>query len=167
MVASRPCLCVWAEEMGPVEIEPLLAELGGLGLRLHLAMPRARLGDPELAALTRRAADSGVETRAWLLLPREDGYWIGKHNAGLAKEAVLRLLRWQRSAGGPCVGGLSIDLEPPLQRTPSSAGSSAVVLGGRSACFAKASTPHVSTTPAASSTRLCGPRGPEASIDTR
>jgi hypothetical protein len=108
---------VWAEEMEPAEIEPLLAELGGLGVRLHLAMPAARLGDPELAALTRRAADSGVETRAWLLLKREDGYWIGKRNAGLGKEAVRALLRWQNSPGGPCFGGLSIDLEPPLRRT--------------------------------------------------
>jgi hypothetical protein len=86
---------VWAEEMEPAEIEPLLAELGALGLRLHLALPAARLGDPELAALTRRAADSGVETHAWLLLAAEDGYWIGKHSAGLGKEAVLALLRWQ------------------------------------------------------------------------
>jgi hypothetical protein len=80
-------------------------------------MPAAQLGDPELASLTRRAADSGVETHAWLLLPRADGYWIGKRNASLGKEAVLSLLRWRSSPGGPCFGGLSIDLEPPLWRT--------------------------------------------------
>jgi hypothetical protein len=108
---------VWAEEMEPRAIEPLLGELGALAVRLHLAIPTAQLGDPALAALTRRAADAGVDTRAWLLLPRGDGYWIGKRNASLGKEAVFRLLRWRSSPGGPCFGGLSIDLEPPLERS--------------------------------------------------
>jgi hypothetical protein len=108
---------VWAEDMGPAEIEPLLADLGTLGLRLYLALPAARVGDPEIARLTRQAADSGVETRAWILLADADGYWIGKHNARLGKEAVLALIRWQDMPGGPCFRGLSIDLEPSLLRT--------------------------------------------------
>lgn len=106
---------VWAELMSDDEVARALPDLAALGLHLGLALPVARLGDASFAALTRRATDLGVPVRAWLLLDREDGYWI--HEAGMARfaESVDELLRWRRSPSGPALQGLSVDLEPAYE----------------------------------------------------
>ncbi|MCC6215328.1 MAG: hypothetical protein IT376_10690 [Polyangiaceae bacterium] len=103
---------VWAELMGDDEVRDALPALAALGLRLQLALPAARLGDPELARLGRDAADQGVRIGAWLLLPREDGYWIHEGNVEAVDAAVRRLLAWRDSPGGLGFDTVSFDLEP-------------------------------------------------------
>lgn len=103
---------VWAELLSDAEIDAALPELSDLGARLGLAVPAERLGDVGLARLTRRAADLGVGVRAWLLLPRAQGYWIGEGNTEAFVEALGGLIRWRSQRGGPVLDGVSVDLEP-------------------------------------------------------
>lgn len=103
---------VWAELMADDELRDSLPALGALDLRLQLALPSARLGDPALARLSREAAGAGVRLGAWLLLPRADGYWIHEGNVAAADEAVRRLLAWRAEPGGLVCDTVSFDLEP-------------------------------------------------------
>jgi hypothetical protein len=105
-------LGVWAELLADRDVEAALPELARCGCRLGLSLGSARLGDPEIARLTRRAAELGVPVRAWLLLPRADGYWIGETNAERFVLALERLCEWRRRPGGPVFDAVSVDLEP-------------------------------------------------------
>ena len=108
-------LSLWAELMADDDVERALPELaqGGLGIGLHL--PAERVGDARFAALTRRAADRGVAVRAWPLLSREHGYWIGETNAAEAALLLESIVRWAARPGGPALAGVSLDLEPDFQ----------------------------------------------------
>ncbi|MCA9592925.1 MAG: hypothetical protein KC776_06425 [Myxococcales bacterium] len=106
---------LWSEFADDDTVRGALPELGRLGLRLHLALPAARLGDAGLAALTREAADHGVDVFAWLLLDRAHGYWVGETNAEQVREAVLDLLRWRSARDGVALRGVSFDLEPDFE----------------------------------------------------
>ena len=108
-------LSLWAELMADDDVERALPELaqGGLGIGLHL--PAERVGDARFAALTRRAADRGVAVRAWPLLSREHGYWIGESNAAEAALLLESIVRWAARPGGPALAGVSLDLEPDFQ----------------------------------------------------
>ena len=108
-------LGLWAELMDDKAVEAALPSLGRRGLRLGLALPSERLGDPSFAALTRRAADADVRVRAWPLLPRAQGYWIGEENAAQARQLVSAVVRWTQQPKGPALEGVSIDLEPAYE----------------------------------------------------
>ncbi len=103
---------VWAELLADGEIERALPSLAAVSARVGLALSAERIGDANVAALTRRAANSGVGMRAWLLLPRAHGYWVGESNAGEFVAALERLWRWIDERGGPAFDGVSVDLEP-------------------------------------------------------
>jgi hypothetical protein len=106
---------LWAEHVEDDWVAAALPDLARLGLRLGLALPSERVGDPSFARLTRTAADHGVPLRVWPLLPRELGYWIGEENAAQARELVGEIVRWRRSSGGPVFEGVSVDLEPAFE----------------------------------------------------
>jgi hypothetical protein len=106
---------VWAELLGDAEIEAALPELGRAGARIGLALPSVRIGDAAVAELTRAAREHGVSVRAWLLLPREQGYWIGESNAGAFAAAVGELVAWIGRPSGPAFDGISVDLEPAYE----------------------------------------------------
>ncbi len=106
---------VWAEFADDASIRAALPELGRHALTLHLALPARRIGDSDLAALTREASDLGVAMRAWLLLDREQGYWIGETNAEEARRAVEALIAWRAKPNGVALSGVSFDLEPAFE----------------------------------------------------
>jgi hypothetical protein len=103
---------VWAELMSDERIHTALPELAAAGARLHVALDVSRIGDDELAALTREASRRGVGTWLWPLLPKELGYWIGEANAEHAARALDDIRDWCSAPAGPAIQGVSIDLEP-------------------------------------------------------
>ena len=108
-------LGVWAELLSDAEVDAALPELSRVGSRIGLAVPAARIGEPSLAELVRRGAELGVSMRAWLLLPEQQGYWVGKTNVSAFSEALEALIHWRNVRGGPPFSGVSVDLEPAYQ----------------------------------------------------
>ncbi|HTM22648.1 MAG TPA: hypothetical protein VL172_19130 [Kofleriaceae bacterium] len=109
-------LAVWSEFLTDDEVRaaaPLLAEEQA---DLYLAMPEARLGDPELAALIEELAADGVGVRAWVLLDEADGYWPNEHNAAAMREAALAFADWRDQAALP-VDWIIFDMEMDIART--------------------------------------------------
>jgi hypothetical protein len=106
---------VWAELLSDAQIAEALPALSAAGSRIGLALPAVRLGDPAIAHLTRQARELGVSVRAWLLLSRADGYWIGETNAEQFVSALERLTSWCAEPGGPAFDGVSVDLEPAYE----------------------------------------------------
>lgn len=105
-------LGVWAELLDDAAIAAALPALSRCAARIGFALPAERIGDDAVAALTRSARDQGVPVRAWLLLPREQGYWIGESNVEHFVAALERLVAWCGAPGGPAFDGVSVDLEP-------------------------------------------------------
>lgn len=103
---------VWAELMSDARIRDSLPKLAAAGARLQLALDVSRIGDADLAELTRAATKLGVETWLWPLLPKELGYWIGESNVEHAERALEDILSWCSRPNGPAIRGVSIDLEP-------------------------------------------------------
>jgi hypothetical protein len=116
MSASPGGVGVWAEDTSLAQLTRALPALASARARLGLSVPEASLGDPKWAAFTRAAADRGVVVRAWPLLAKEHGYWLGTHHAEAARSAVAALLRWRSAVGGPVFDGVSFDLEPDYAR---------------------------------------------------
>lgn len=103
---------VWAELMSDDEVRATLPLLASTRSRLHLAVPAKRIGDEQLASLTREAVSVGVEVMAWPLLPMTDGYWISEDNVEATERAIDSLLRWRARPAGAAFDGVSFDLEP-------------------------------------------------------
>jgi hypothetical protein len=103
---------VWAELMSDERVFAALPDLAAAGARLQLALDISRIGDTALAKLTRDAAELGVDTWLWPLLPKELGYWIGESNVEHASRALDDIQSWRARPDGPAIQGVSIDLEP-------------------------------------------------------
>ncbi len=104
---------VYSEFLEPNAIEAVLPALAQRHIHLNLALPEARIGHAQVAALLRAAHQQKVRTRLWLLLSREQGYWPNESNAAAFRSAVLRLLAWIRSDDLP-VDAIVFDMEPAL-----------------------------------------------------
>lgn len=105
-------LSLWAELMDDAAVEAALPALAARGLGIGLSLPSSRLGDAELAKLTRKAQSAGVPTRLWPLLPKEHGYWIGESNVDETRDMMTALVAWRSRRGGPVFDAVSFDLEP-------------------------------------------------------
>ena len=81
--------------MSDAEVRAALPLLADEGADLYLAIPAARIGDAQLAALLRDAAAAGVGVRAWILLADEDGYWPNEHNVEAMRAATVAFLDWR------------------------------------------------------------------------
>lgn len=68
----------------------------------------------ERAEFVRRLNQYGVPVTAWLLLPHEQGYWLGLDNADLAKEFYASFKSWtsQENLTWRTIG---IDIEPDIR----------------------------------------------------
>jgi hypothetical protein len=65
----------------------------------------------ERAALVRRLNDAGVLVTAWLLLPKEQGYWFNADNAPQATACYTEFKAWTAKHGLRWVG-IGVDIEP-------------------------------------------------------
>ena len=109
-------LAVWSEFLADDDVRaafPLLVEERS---DLYLAIPAARIGDPDLELLLRDAHDAGVGVRAWLLLDREDGYWPNEHNVDIMRQATMAFADWRDQAALP-VDWIIFDMEMSLERS--------------------------------------------------
>jgi hypothetical protein len=109
--AGTAAVGVYSEFLSYGDVRAALPALARRGAALTLALPAARIGDADLAALLRDAAAAGVEVRAWLLLDRDQGYWPNETNLDVYGVAARRLLDWLTS-DGLRVGALVFDMEP-------------------------------------------------------
>jgi len=72
------------------------------------------IGDHAFASLFEEAACSGLEVRAWLTLPEEEGYWPNEKNVDVFYDEAVRLADWIRSSG-LAIDWIVVDMEPALQ----------------------------------------------------
>jgi len=68
---------------------------------------------PERAEVVRRLNTAGVSVTAWLLLPREQGYWLNLGNGEAALNRYEAMQVWARQ-NGLTFDGVGLDFEPDL-----------------------------------------------------
>ena len=112
----RPRL-TFACELPPAKLTELLGDetviraLAAMGARVSLALMDL---SAERAAAARRLAETGVPVAAWLLLPREDGYFFNLDNPEAAAARYDEFLEWTR-AHALSWDALTLDVEPSLE----------------------------------------------------
>jgi hypothetical protein len=70
---------------------------------------------PERADVVLRLNEAAIPLVAWLLLPREQGYWFNSDNAPQALERYAAFRAWTRQ-GGLRWTGVGLDIEPDIRR---------------------------------------------------
>ncbi|MBI5513759.1 MAG: hypothetical protein HY909_08320 [Deltaproteobacteria bacterium] len=115
-VVTPVALGVYSEFVPPSQVRGALGALAARRATLQLAIPAARVGDPELLGLLREARGAGVPVRAWLLLERSEGYWPNEGNLTRYREAALALLDWT-AREGVSPEALIFDVEPAYAYT--------------------------------------------------
>jgi hypothetical protein len=73
-----------------------LADLQALNARLSLGVLEF---SPERAALVRRLNQAGIPVAAWLLLPKEQGYWLNLDNVNHAVALYEQFQGWTAEHG--------------------------------------------------------------------
>ncbi len=102
-----------------LESQPLVDLFDRLDLSLLSGIDAAvSLGildlSPERAAVVRHMNQAGIPVVAWLLLPKEQGYWFNLDNAPLACSYYQEFIAWTRT-NGLHWDGVGIDVEPDIQ----------------------------------------------------
>jgi len=105
---------LWSEFIEHEEVLEQIPALKSHAISLYQNIRSEQIGDPETGAFLDQAACQGVEVRAWLTLPEEEGYWPNEKNADLFIEKALELAQWIRSSGWP-IEWIVVDMEPDLQ----------------------------------------------------
>jgi hypothetical protein len=106
---------LWSEFLPAATVRAQVPALRSHGISLYqnVRSDRVDARDPDTAALLADAACEGLEVRAWLTLPEEEGYWPNEENADLFTEKALDLAGWIRSSGWP-IDWIVVDMEPGL-----------------------------------------------------
>jgi len=107
-------LALWSEFLSPAEVREQVPRLKRHGLSLYQNIRSRQIGDPQGGQLLSAAACQGLEVRAWLTLPEDQGYWPNEKNVDLFAEAALSLAAWLRASGRPAEW-IVVDMEPDLQ----------------------------------------------------
>jgi len=68
----------------------------------------------ERAQVVRRLNQAGIPVIAWLLLPKEQGYWFNLYNASQALERYQDFIGWT-DAEGLIWDGVGLDIEPDMR----------------------------------------------------
>jgi hypothetical protein len=105
---------LWSEFLDPEEVIEQVPSLKRHEISLYQNIRNEDIGNEKVAALFREASCSGVEVRAWLTLPEEEGYWPNEKNVDLFQTEALRLADWIRSSGW-AIDWIVVDMEPDLQ----------------------------------------------------
>lgn len=110
--AQTPRLSFFNEQEGP-QVQALFADttlipaLQELGAEIRMGMLDL---SPERAAVLRELNQAGVPVVAWLLLPKEQGYWFHSGNAAEAFARYYEIRDWAQKEGIR-FSGIGIDLE--------------------------------------------------------
>ena len=105
---------LWSEFLDPEEVIEQVPSLKRHAISLYQNIRNEDIGNEKVAALFREASCSGLEVRAWLTLPEEEGYWPNEKNVDLFQAEALRLADWIRSSGW-AIDWIVVDMEPDLQ----------------------------------------------------
>jgi hypothetical protein len=98
-----------AEELQDLFADPpVLEALLALGAGVSLGLLDL---SPGRAAVVRQLNEAGVPVTAWLLLPKEQGYWFNADNAPLATACYARFRAWTAEHGLRWAG-VGVDVEP-------------------------------------------------------
>ncbi|NLH49268.1 MAG: hypothetical protein GX444_11790 [Myxococcales bacterium] len=106
------------QEGGPGSWDWLTAQLpvfAADGLTLFLGIMDTDLGTDGLRDFLLAAQTAGVEVRAWVLLPYEDGYWANEMNAEKFAAEALAYADWFAAEGLP-VEWIVVDMEMDINR---------------------------------------------------
>jgi hypothetical protein len=107
---------VWAEFLSFSDVEATLPLLSAHNIALHLAIEETDLSNPTLVDLLITAQTLGVEVRAWLLVPHEEGYWACEENADEFYNFTVEFIAWC-DTHELNIEWIIIDLEPSWQLT--------------------------------------------------
>lgn len=91
--------------------EAVLADL--LALRAQLSLAILDLS-PERASVVRSLNQAGIPVTAWLLLPKEQGYWFNLDNAPLAAAMFAAFIDWTTEHGLEWAQ-VGLDFEPDIR----------------------------------------------------
>ncbi len=89
------------------EVIPALQELSAIISLGIIDLSEAR------AAVARKLTQAGVPVTAWLLLPREDGYWFNLENIQAAEKRWQAFSEWSER-NNLAWTGIGLDIEPDL-----------------------------------------------------
>ncbi len=110
-------LAAWSGEGGPYhQIEGWMDILVEQDVDIYLNIREEDLSDPDLMSLIRECNASGVEIRAWLVLPVELGYWPSEISADEMFAFSERFLDWTE-ANQLDVRWICVDMEIPIQQS--------------------------------------------------
>lgn len=105
---------LWSEFLEPEEVIAQIPDLKRHSIGLYQNIRNVDIGDPGFASLFEEAACGGLEVRAWLTLPEEDGYWPNEKNVDQFHEEAVRLADWISDSGWS-IEWIVVDMEPALQ----------------------------------------------------
>lgn len=112
---SRPALVFFNEQdaadLAGTFTPDVLAHLKALEAGVAMGMKDLTA---ERAEVVRGLGEAGIPVTAWLLLPREEGYFATHHNAPRVVAAYERLLDW-RAREHLALTGLGLDFEPDIR----------------------------------------------------
>lgn len=91
--------------------ERLIADLRDMQASLSLGILDL---SPERAAVVSRLNQAGVPVIAWLLLPKEQGYWFNLYNAPQAAQRYQEFKAWTDEYG-LIWNGVGLDIEPDIR----------------------------------------------------
>ncbi len=110
---------IWSEFLPPEELgsSAVISLLQRFGVEPIVALP-PQAETTAMADALRRLSCSGLRLGIWPLLSDEQGYWPSEQNAIVARDRVLKSVRFAQTAGAN-VDVVAMDLEPPLGMTSS------------------------------------------------
>ncbi len=107
---------MWSEFLPPQSVIAEIPFLKENNLALYQAVHHDMLGKDEMKELLISAVDSGIETRAWLLLDYSDGYWPNEENAEKFYSQAVAFMDWVEEEDIP-VRWIIVDMEMSWQKT--------------------------------------------------
>lgn len=104
-------------ELEPEPLQSLFATPGMME-QLHALHATISLGildlSPQRAAVIRELNNAGLPVTAWLLLPKEEGYWFNLDNAAQAAARCAAFRQWSRDSGLRW-RAIGLDIEPDIR----------------------------------------------------
>jgi hypothetical protein len=90
---------------------PLVADLKAMNAKLSLGL---RDLSPERAEVVKKLNKAGIPLIAWLLLPKEEGYWFNLRNSAQAIERYIDFRDWTRNNKLTWTA-IGLDIEPDMR----------------------------------------------------
>jgi hypothetical protein len=100
-----------AKHLAPVLQQSVLETLAAMNASVSLAILDLA---PERAELVRKLNQYGIPVIAWLLLPRDQGYWLGMENAEAAEDFYASFKSWTRQEN-LVWRKIGLDIEPDIR----------------------------------------------------